>query len=100
MLHIAYIINQAQQFKISTWSLKGLNTRQNTDRQFQYYNVCLMQDMQQSTFTAQCISISALLVPVHGNSTTLPEYKVVVCKVQFDEIRDSQIDHTLKRIHF
>jgi len=31
----------------------------------------LMQDTQYSTFSAECILISALLLPVEGNSTTL-----------------------------
>ena len=65
-----FFINHAQKFKYQPGHLR-ITTDISKHKWFQYFIVHLMQDMQYSTFIAECILISALLLPVEGNSTTL-----------------------------
>jgi hypothetical protein len=59
-----------------------------------------MQDIQYSTFSAEChFNLSTSSSSRGQFNQSVPEYEVVICGVQFEDIQDSPIKQRKKRIH-
>ena len=87
---LTFSINLAEKFKYQLCNLR-ITTDTSKHKGFHYYNMSLMQGMQYSTFTVECILISALTLPVEVNSTALYQSKQwTFCSIQFEDIHNSR----------